>query len=234
MPRARRIAVIAAMVYATGFGLPAALGASLNLSSNALTTFHTCVLSGVSSSGTVNTDSYVNQGNVTQNNGTATTMTVNSASSNTRSYIRFDLTKCSPLIPSSAAVDLATLRLFTTGVPNACRTQDVFRVTSAWTESAITWNTQPFGTTINNPPSAQATGSMAIGSGCAVNTTNNTYVTGWTVTTDVAAFVSGTTNNGWMIRDDAEGSSTGRNSTYVTRDASNAARAPQLVVDYTT
>ena len=230
----RRLAVLAAFAYAAAFGLPAAHGASLTVQSTALTTFHDCVLSGVSSLSTVDTDSFVNQGSVNQNNGGSTTMTVNSASNNTRSYVKFDLTKCSPAIPSSAAVKVATLRLFVTAVPNACRTQDVFRVTSSWTETVITWSNQPFGTTINNPPSAQATSSMVIGTGCAANTTSNAYVTGWNVTTDVAAFVSGTTNNGWMIRDDTEGSSTARNSTYATREAANAARAPQLVVDYTT
>jgi len=236
MVHTRRILTIGALVYASVLGVPAAIGAPVSVQSAALTTFHTCVLTGTAASGTTNVDSYVNQASPVQNNGTNSTTTVNSAAlSNTRTYIQFDLTTCIPAIPSSATVNRATLRLFVTALPGVCRTDDIFRVTSSWTESGVTWNNQPFGTTINNPPSAQATSSMTLGTGCAVNTATSTYVTGWNVTSDVSAFVAGTaTNNGWMVRDDVEGSVSARSSTFSARNANNPARGPQLVVDYTT
>jgi hypothetical protein len=224
-----------AIAFAVAFGASSAFAASLTVNSNTLTTFHTCVATAVASSSTVSVDSFVNQGNTGQNNGTSTTMTVNSASSNTRTYVQFDLTKCVPAIPSTATVRVATLRLYTTVVPSVCRTHDIFRVTTAWTETGITWANQPFGTTINNPASGSATSQMVIGTGCAANTTANAYVTGWNVTSDVAAFVAGTaTNDGWMIRDDVEGSSTARNSTYESSEIGAANKGPQLVIDYTT
>jgi len=60
-------------------------------------------------------------------------------------------------------------------------------------------------------------------------------VTGWDVTADVQAFVSGSaTNYGWMIRDDVEGSSTSRAVTFSSKEAANIPRSPQLVVNYRT
>jgi len=95
----------------------------------------------------------------------------------------------------------------------ACRTDDAFRVTSSWTESRITWNNQPFGTTLNNPASGQRTDAITVGSTPCQNTTNSSYVTGWSVAADVQAFIGGSaTNNGWMFRDDVEGGSPTRRS----------------------
>jgi len=231
----RRLLVAVALLCAVSV-LPSH-GAPLTVSATNLTVFHTCVLSGISGSSTSSFDSFVNQANATQTNGTGTTMTVNTASGskNTRAYVQFDLTTCTPTIPSTATIRTAMLRLYITQVPNACLTQDVFAATAAWTEAAISWSNQPFGTTSNNPPSAQATASMVAGTGCAANASNNAYVTGWNVTSDVSKFVAGTaTNHGWMIRDDVEDSSTAHSSTYAAREGNNAAHAPQLVIDYTT
>src|SRR6185436_1784429 len=111
---------------------------------------------------------------------------------------------------------LATLRNYVTVLPAACRTVDIFRVTATWTEAGLTWNNQPFGTAINNPASASRTGTFDVGTpvGCQ-NRTTNSYVVGGTVTTDVAAFVAGgSTNFGWMLRDDVEGSATARTTTF--------------------
>ena len=41
-----------------------------------------------------------------------------------------------------------------------CRTEDLFRVGASWTEAGITWNNQPFGTTVNNPATAQRTSAI--------------------------------------------------------------------------
>jgi hypothetical protein len=130
-------------------------------------------------------------------------------------------------------VRVATLRLYVNNMPTACETHDIFRVTSAWTETGLTWNNQPFGTSLNNPPQAQRTTSLNVGTSPCQNTTNNAYVSGWNVTTDVQAFVAGTaTNFGWMIRDDVEDSATTRVTTYATRDGNPLNQSPQLVVTY--
>ena len=56
-----------------------------------------------------------------------------------------------------------------------------------------------------------------------------------TVTTDVAAWVAGSsTNNGWMIRDDTENSATARTTTFSAKNLGTAAQAPELVISYVT
>lgn len=209
---------------------------SLTVASANLTVYATCTLSGTTGASASVQDSYVDENAPTTTNGSAATMNSQSRNNrNRRSYVSFDLTTCAPSVPSSAIVTGATLRLWVTAVPVAtCRTEDVFAVTSAWTQSAITWNNQPFGTAINNPASATRTDSITIGSGagCTIGTAAQ-YVP-WNVTTNVASFVSGgATNFGWMIRDDAEGANgSGFTVTFSTSDAASVAQAPQLVVTY--
>ena len=123
-----------------------------------------------------------------------------------------------------------------TAVPAACRTMDIFKVTAAWTETVITWNNQPFGAAINNPATASRSGSFNVGStaGCQ-NLAAGVYVVGGTVTPDVATFVSGASSNlGWMIRDDVEGSATTRTATFSAKELGTVAQEPQLVVTYVT
>ena len=157
------------------------------------------------------------------------------ASANRRVYLRFDLTRCSPLIPATASVKVATLRLFVSVLPTVCRTYDIFDVAASWTETAITWNNQPFGTTINNPASGTRTASLNVGASPCQNQTANSYLSGFDVTTDVAGFVAGTlANNGWMIRDDVEGSATARTGTLSAKNLNTLAQAPQLVITYVT
>jgi hypothetical protein len=149
--------------------------------------------------------------------------------------VKFDLSGCSPSVPTGATVRAATLRLYASALPSGCVTLDIFRVTATWSESGITWSNQPFGTTINNPSSASRTDSFAVGTaaGCANNAAG--YVSGADVTTDVAAFVAGTsTNFGWMIRDDAEGSSPPRTVSFSAKDLGTLAQAPELIVTYVT
>ena len=107
-------------------------------------------------------------------------------------------------------------------------------MTAAWSESAITWNNQPFGATINNPASSSATDTFTAGTpaGCQ-NLASGTYLVGANPTADVAAFVAGTaTNFGWMLRDDVEGSTTVRTQTSSAKNLGILAQAPQLIVTY--
>ena len=235
--RERHRGLVLLVVAGVTFGSAATgYAASLALASQKLTVFRTCMLTATPSSTTAVSDTYVSLGggNPSKNFGTDTTMFVNTGSSqNRRIYISFDLTRCSPSIPATTTVSIAVLRTYVTVLPTVCRTQDIFRVTGSWTETGITWNNQPFGTSSNNPPSGQRTDSIDVGAAPCQNSTTGAYVSGWDVATDVQAFVSGTaTNYGWMIRDDVESSSTTRTSTYTTKDANVLARAPQLVVVY--
>ena len=231
-----RLAALVSLVLLGVLGAQAGHAASLSFTSQALTPYRTCVISGTPGTTTAVADASVRQGSATSNFGTVTTNNIatQSGSLNRRLYIRFDLTQCSPAIPSTATVRLATLRMYVSALPVVCRTVDVFRVTATWTETAITWNNQPFGTAINNPGSGSAVDAFGAGTpvGCE-NRTANVYTTGGVVTSNVASFVAGTlTNFGWMLRDDVEGSATAYTQTLSAKDLGTAAQAPQLVITY--
>jgi hypothetical protein len=221
---------------ASALSVAVAHAASLNVASGALTPYRTCALLAIPSTTTSVIDASVRQATATTNVGTATTNNVASSSgANRRLYLKFDLTACSPTIPSTAVIRTATLRNYLTAIPSAvCRTVDIFRVTATWAEGTITWNNQPFGATINNPASGTATDTFTVGTaaGCG-NTSTGVYATGAVVTADVATFVAGTaTNFGWMLRDDVEGSATAYTSTMSAKELATAAQAPELVVTY--
>lgn len=228
-----RARVLTGLVLALSGVASTALAAPLSVTSSDLTVFRTCTLTPTGSSSVAGVDAHIDQNSPGTNSGTATTMSVRSQSNrNRRIYLSFDLDACDPAIGASAGVMSATVRLFVTSLPGACRTHDIFRVTSSWTETGVTWSNQPFGTSVNNPPTASRTSAIGIGSSACQNVTNNAYVSGWDVTADVAAFVTGTANHGWMIRDDAESTSPPRTAVYVARETNDASRSPQLVVDY--
>jgi hypothetical protein len=210
--------------------------ASMPLVSRSLAIYRTCVLTSLSATSTVATDTWVNQASVSQNNGTTTTIDMQSSTGgNRRTYIRFDPAKCPPVTGATYSVKSAILRLFVTQLPAAlCRTEDVFRVTASWSETGITWANQPFGTTLNNPASGSRTDAITIGPAPCQNTTVNAYVTGWDVTADVQSVLSGGSNFGWMFRDDVEGSGTARDAKFSTREAATLAQSPQLIVTYST
>ena len=229
------VPVLVLLVGTTLASLVPAFAASVGLTSQVLTPYRTCVITATPSTTTAVTDASVRQASATSNFGTITTNDVASAASaNRRLYVFFDLTQCRPAIPATATIRLATLRLYVTVLPAACRTIDIFRVTAAWTESGITWNNQPFGATINNPASGSASDTFTAGTpaGCQ-NLATGRYLVGTNATTDVQAFVAGTaTNFGWMLRDDVEGSATTRTQTTSAKNLGTLAQAPQLIVTY--
>ena len=219
-----------------GISLSLGAAASLSLTSQAFTPYRACTITATPATTASVVDATVRQGSATSNFGTATTSTVASGSGvNRRLYIKFDLTQCSPALPAPAIIRLATLRLYLTALPAVCRTLDLFPVTAAWTETAITWNNQPSGTAINNPASGSRTASFDVGTPVGCQNLATGYVSGATVTSDVASFVSGgSTNLGWMIRDDAEGSATTYTATFSAKELGTVAQEPQLVVTYVT
>jgi hypothetical protein len=202
-----------------------AMAASLSLTSKNLTIYRTCVITANPNTTTAELDTMVQQDADTNSFPTDPTMEVQSSSgANHRSFVKFDLTKCSPVIPSSATVKVATLRLVVSTLPNACRTHDVFKATATWAET-ITWSTQP-------AVSASRSAFTNVGSAPCTNSTNLVYVP-WDVTADVQSFVTTPANNfGWMLRDDVESSGTTRTGAYATKDSSILGGAPQLVVNY--
>jgi hypothetical protein len=230
-------ALAAAAGILLGVGLVSGFAAALSLTSQNLTPYRTCTITATPTTTTAVTDTTARQGSATSTFGTLTTITVSSGSGvNQRIYLNFDLTVCSPAIPASATVRLATLRLYMTAVPAACRVLDLFPATAAWGETTLTWNNQPFGTSLNNPASGSRTGTFSVGTpaGCQ-NQSTGAYVTGGTVTSDVANFVTGSsTNLGWMIRDDTEGSATTRTATFSAKQLGTVAQEPQLVITYVT
>jgi hypothetical protein len=233
--RRRATAAAIAAGLALGAGIGWASAASLNLVAHNLTPYRTCTVTATPTTTTAVIDAGVRQANPTSNFGNVNTLDVASGNgANRRTYLRFDLSACVPTIPASAIVRLATLRLYLTAVPAVCRTIDLFPVMASWTETGITWNNQPFGTTLNNPPTASRTGSFDVGTpvGCQ-NRATGAYVVGGTVTSDVASFLAGAaTNFGWMLRDDVEGSATTRTVTISSKQLGTIAQEPQLVVTY--
>jgi hypothetical protein len=218
-----------------GFGVVTGSAANLSLTSQNFTPYRTCTITATPTTTTAVTDTSALQGTPTINFGALTTLTVSSGNgaNHQRVYLRFDLTACSPAIPASAIVRLATLRLYMTAVPAACRVLDLFPVTATWVETTLTWNNQPFGTALNNPPTASRTGTFSVGTPAGCQNQAAGYVAGGTVTSDVANFVAGTsTNFGWMIRDDVEGSAPTRTATFSAKELGIVAQEPQLVITY--
>ena len=95
-------------------------------------------------------DSTISSGNPTTNSGTSTTLFMQSGSGsfgNERDWLKFDLS----VIPAGLTITSAQLQLFcwtaaATSLPVAVSGGD----TDSWTETGITWNTQPtFGSTLN-------------------------------------------------------------------------------------
>ncbi len=230
MTARRRLVSTVVVVFAVACS--SAVAAPVTVSSSDLTTFRSCTLAAISPLSGVATDATVDQNSPGSTLGLATSLTLTSRSSrNTRVYLRFDLSSCDPVIPATASIDRALLRVAPSAVASACRTYDIFRVTSSWMETAIRWNNQPFGTTLNDPPTASRTASSNIGAAPCANTQINVPTSGWDVTADVRLFHTGTSNFGWMIRDDVENSGTTRTTTLYAREQGSVA-SPQLIVTY--
>jgi hypothetical protein len=211
------------LVLAAALSLTSAtigLAAGLGLSSARLTTATKSYSAPVTCTLTASADSYVSnalfQGN--SSFGTSTSLQVNQADPQ-RTLVRFDLTACSPAIPSDALLQSATVRLTVAGLFLATRTYDLRSITGSWTETGVTYNNQP-------TVAGSVTASTTVTSGTGADT-----VVQWTATSDVQSFVAGvSTNLGWRLWDSSEGGLTGANLQTNSREA--ASGRPQLVVTY--
>ncbi|HEY7025607.1 MAG TPA: DNRLRE domain-containing protein [Candidatus Limnocylindrales bacterium] len=236
----RHVSILAIAFVLGGFSLAISIApgsaSSLALSSQHLTAYRTCTVTATPSTTTSVIDATVEQATPTSNFGSATTLEVDSArNDNARTYLKFDLSGCHPTIPSSAAVKTATLNIYASALPNACRTFDVFRVTAAWAEATVTWNNQPSDPTVNKPPASSRTTSFKIGAKNNCDNSSTGYVSDIDVLDDVADYVSGAaTNYGWMIRDNSENAGTARTATFSAKNLGTLSQAPQLIVTYVT
>lgn len=165
-------------------------------------------------------DTYADESLLTSgtNYGSTTTLDVRSfrtaglISENRRAFVRFDVESCA--IPAGARIKTASLDLHLAIAPAAGRTYDVHRVDSAWTEPALTWSAQPSW-------SATATGSFSADA-LGARSTN--------VTSDVSSFLTGTANNGWVIKDRSENSATSQQGSFNSDEAPS--QRPALVIGY--
>ncbi len=213
--RAVPLAVILILVSAqAGFAASLALtSAHLTVVTKTYGAQVTCTLAAAA-------DSYVDKLSATTNFGTNTLLNVSPNSLTTeRAFIRFDLTTCSPAIPTDALVRSASLRLTVATLTTATRTVELRTASSAWTETAVTWTTQP-------GASATVSASLSVPLATAAGT-----VLTWSASADVQAFVSGAAANvGWRLGDSAEGVALGPVLSVDAREA--ATGQPQLVVVY--
>ncbi|CVK34344.1 DNRLRE domain-containing protein [Methanoculleus bourgensis] len=102
------------------------------------------------------------------------------ASARYNGLIRFDLSS----IPEGATIESATLYGYMHNKVGGDKEVAAYRVTEAWNETGVTWNTRPSNatqpTSITDPGSAKS------------------WVS-WDVTQDVQAYVEGTPNYGWLL-----------------------------------
>lgn len=199
-----------------------AFASSLTLTSGRLTPFTKTYGTTVTCTLTGSADTYVQQDNATGNFGTQNHLDAKSDSGKVRRVlVQFDLASCSPAIPSSAIVQGATLKLVTSAKATNTRTYQAFQVTSSWTETGVTWNTQP-----------TVAGSASASAAVAANTASGTTIQ-WTTTGDVQSFVTGAASNfGWRISDSQEAVAPNTTLTFDSREATGASTRPQLVITY--
>jgi hypothetical protein len=196
-------AVTAGAAYAAGLGVSS--GRLTVVSSAASVPLSECVR-------TADADTYAAQLLPLSGFGTAGQLGVRSELlANQRSFVRFASGPCA--IPADARIRSATLELVVTAAPGIGRTYGVHRATQAWTEGGLTWATQP--------AIAAATTTAVVGA---------TGVVSWNVQSDVAAFVAGSTaNEGWAVRDEAEGAVVAQASTFASRESGSG---PTLRITY--
>jgi hypothetical protein len=114
-------------------------------------------------------------------------------------------------VPAGCAIQSATLRLHSPSATNG-RTLQAFVLSTSWTENGITWANQPTTT------------------GTAATTPSGSGQRNWDVTSQVTVNFTNVANNGFLIRDSAEGG-TGFEQQFQARNGSQGQR-PVLIVTY--
>jgi parallel beta-helix repeat protein len=142
-----------------------------------------------------NADAWIDENSPSTAKGSDSVLNVDAGSANVdtglvsgraRALVRFPLPSA---VPPGCVVESAMLRLFSTEESVGTRVEAV-RLASSWSEDRVTWSGQP-GTT-----------------GAAVRIWSREGYMRWNVTSQVEAMLGGT-NQGFLIRDAAEGAETG-------------------------
>ncbi|HEV8579845.1 MAG TPA: DNRLRE domain-containing protein, partial [Thermoanaerobaculia bacterium] len=172
-------------------------------------------------------DTYLSQTAPNQNNGSATVLSLSSG----RALLRFDQTTITSSIGTgrlvSATLELSVSGLWEQGGPPV----EAHRLTADWTEAGATWNCAIDTKTTNNKPD------------CATQWNGGTFAAEPTntiepplpgekgrfdVTADVAAFLAGTPNRGWLLTTPSYQAGTGQPS-FTSREGAVEER-PRLIL----
>mgnify|MGYP001765809233 CR=1 FL=1 len=134
---------------------------------------------------------------------------------NRRGLIHFDISS----IPSGVSVNSANLYLYMATLSGQYQIHDMHRVNAPWTEATVNWANQPVFESI---PTASAD----------IGTVANTWIS-WDVSSDVQAFMSGTPNNGWLLKHRVESLNAYQYAKYWTKEYETTSLRPYLEVTYT-
>lgn len=201
------------LVGLSNYKIPKNVGATV---ANTGLTLGTRYFPGGSSSGctaqpttvTSSADAMVFEGSKDSNYGTSGYFGVDPKSGDkTRVFVKFSL----PTAPTGCALESATLEMYA-NYATAGRTLDAYQVNASWTETGITWNNQP----------------AITGAAVGIASPSATGWAGWGVTSIVQAQYAGT-NNGFMVRDRTEGTSSNFYNYFDPREATND---PRLVLTW--
>ncbi len=180
-----------------------------------------------------NADSYLRGSAENTNVGTETFLRIRKTGPN-RTVVRFDQAAIAAAA-TGGIVTSATLELFvefSTGTWGSGREIDAHRITTDWTESGVTWNC-PIDTDTgnNNPDCAVQWGGGAFAASATdsyLQTSSFIGAVQLDVTADVNAFLTGTSNFGWLLKKRDEGQNGLLE--YTSREGT-ANQEPKLILD---
>jgi hypothetical protein len=155
-------------------------------------------------------DSYLRQNRATTNYGTNTSLTVTySSTADYNTLVQFDVTSL-----ASSNIDTAYLSLYQTTTISASVTE--YTVSRSWNESQVTWNNATTAVSWTTP------GGDITGAANSITIASHSW-NNWTVTSDVAAFITGN-NYGWLL--------TTASTSQISFSSKEGANDPELIVLY--
>ena len=162
-------------------------------------------------------DAALDRATQNSNYGNLTSLAVRSLSGNNqrRSLVRFDIASCG--IPATAVIRTSQLTLVPSSGPASSRTYNVHRVAAAWNEATVTYANQP--SFVAGPTADTVTGVTPA-------------TLSWSVSSDISAFIAGTTNNGWLIKDSVENAGTSIETVFGSSENATAGNRPSLTITY--
>jgi len=157
-------------------------------------------------------DSYIRQNTATTNYGTNTSLNVTySTTADYNTLVQFNVTSL-----ASSNIDKAYLSLYQTTAFSASVTE--YNVSRSWNESQVTWNKATTTPSVN----WTTAGGDITGAANSITIVSNSW-NNWTVTSDVAAFITGN-NYGWLL--------TTASTSQISFSSKEGANDPELIVLY--